>query len=181
MTLPKSKSAKKSATVTPITAKKRGRPRKNTSELAKDFQTVMAVPATPMPTLTADPSDILLPSPEDSVKVLAELAKLNDQAQAAQAKYLDLKEKTKSAKEAYDQLAEQVLRRLHVCTHKSDLPLFSEQQERDMDRMVAGMPQDASSVANMGTPSNDQVPGAVMPLPAPDALPEGSLDDSGVF
>jgi hypothetical protein len=179
--LRKSKSAKKSATVTPITAKKRGRPRKNTSELAKDFQTVMAVPATPMPTLTADPSDILLPSPEDSVKVLAELAKLNDQAQAAQAKYLDLKEKTKVAKEAYDQLAEQVLRRLHVCTHKSDLPLFSEQQERDMDRMVAGIPQEAAQNAVDAIQGDDQASGAIPPLPAAESSSGEALDESGVF
>lgn len=84
--------------------------------------------------------EIQLPEPGDAVRVLRELAYLNDQGIRAKARYEFLKERTKDAKEKYDDLAEQVLNRLRQSTHKSDLPLFADVEKREADQaqMEAG-------------------------------------------
>lgn len=79
---------------------------------------------------------IQLPEPDDAVRVLKELAELNDRAIVAQSHYEELKEAAKSAKDKFDKLAEQVLNRLHQATHKSDLPLFSQDQREDDQRKM---------------------------------------------
>ncbi len=90
-------------------------------------------PAPDLPSVDLGP--ILLPSPEDAVRVLAELAGLNDRALSAKAVYDTLKERTKAAKEKYDALAELVITRLRVSTHASDMPLFD--QGDDLAAMLA--------------------------------------------
>ncbi len=80
---------------------------------------------------------ILLPEPDDAVKVLAELAQLNDRALAAKERYEELKEATKGAREKYDELMEMVSTRLRVTTHQSDLPLFPATREADQQKMEA--------------------------------------------
>ena len=191
------KPKKRMAKVTTMAGRKRGRPRKNPLPSSQDPAAVMDFPQGSVArqvaqdivnvaqevnriTLAAGSSstDILLPSPEDSVKVLAELAKLNDQAQAAEQKYLKLKEQTKSAKEEFDSITGMVLRRLRACTHKSDLPLFAEQQEQDLARMVAG---NGSSDAPSASRSDDPPAEGVQGPPPVSEASTGVLDDSGVF
>ena len=83
---------------------------------------------------------IQIPGPDDAVRVLTELASLNDRALLAKDRYETLKEATKGAKEKYDELAEQVLTRLRQSTHKTDLPLFADTDTREADQaaMEAG-------------------------------------------
>jgi len=81
---------------------------------------------------------IILPSPEDSQRVLKEIAELNDQALQANKVYADLKDRTKAAKEKYDDLAARVILKLQRSTHQSDLPLFDKvEREGDLAKMEA--------------------------------------------
>jgi hypothetical protein len=75
---------------------------------------------------------IIMPDPEAAVEVLRGLAFLNDRATAAHERYLELKDKTKDAKEKWEGLAEEVQRKLRLATHGSDLPLF-DAEERELD------------------------------------------------
>ena len=93
-----------------------------------------------------DPGAILLPTPEDAVRLLGELAAMNDRAKEAEHKFSVLRDAAKSAKETYDELAAKVLSRLQQGTHKSNLPLFVdiEQREQDQAAMEAGGSEAAS-------------------------------------
>lgn len=113
-----------------------------------------------------DLGPIMLPDPDDALKVLAELAQMNDRAIQAKATYEDLKERAKNAKDKYDDLADQVLTRLQVTTHKSDLPLFNEvEREADQKRMETA----ASAAPATPFPADDPVV-----VPAAPATEEGT-------
>lgn len=96
----------------------------------------------------------------DAVRVLKELGALNDRALEAKARYESLKEDTKQARETYDSLASEVLRKIQAATHPLALPLFdAEQRESDLLRMQAG-PEDFGAVSapesvSEGEPSQD--------------------------
>ena len=85
-----------------------------------------------------DLGPIVLPSPEDSQRVLDELAKMQHQRYAANHRYEYLKERAKEAKAKVESLDEQISERIRVATHESDLPLFQpEQAEADLSRIQA--------------------------------------------
>ena len=105
---------------------------------------------------------IALPQADRALALLAELGILNDQALDAQQRYLDLKDRTKTAKETYDRLAELVLTRLQQATHASDLPLFD--READQIRMEAGP--EAITEATDGPAGDDLRPGQGQVAPA---------------
>ena len=105
---------------------------------------------------------IALPQADQALALLAELGILNDQALDAQQRYLDLKDRTKTAKETYDRLAELVLTRLQSATHASDLPLFD--READQARMEAGP--EAVPEAPGQPPGDDLRPGLGEVAPA---------------
>lgn len=124
-----------------------------------------------------DPGKIELPSPEESQKVLAELASLNDQALKAHSRYEELKDYTKTAKDKYDALMKQVADLLRQATHASDLPLFAdvEKREQDQAKMEAGpqqIPASEPDPAPASEPVTDEA-GAVTAgdLPADAELP----------
>ncbi len=75
--------------------------------------------------------------PDDAAKTLKELGDLNDRALAAKYRYEGLKEDTKAARETYDSLAAEVLRKIQAATHPPPLPLFDAQQrEADHQAMI---------------------------------------------
>lgn len=143
---------------------KRGRPRKDAAPTMPE----LPEPQAPRMELAVG-SDILLPEPLDAVRLLGELATLNDQALAAGKVYEDLKERTKTAKEKYDELAERVLTRLRVGTHASDLPLFSaDEREADQRRMEQAALEGRQEVADEPQSASDPVEGETA-SPGPDA------------
>lgn len=93
----------------------------------------------PAPERTAkDHGPLVLPNPEDSQRVLEELGGMYDKAAELKARYEELKDLTKTAKEKYDAASDAILDRIRVTTHKSDLPLFdAEERERDQAAMEA--------------------------------------------
>ena len=141
----------------------------------------------PIQTITAQASDVLLPSPEDSVRLLAELAAINDLVSVAKQTHEDLKERTKTAKEKYDELAERLLTRLRVATHKSDLPLFSlDEREADQRRMEESQKANgAAGTATEGPQGDERQPGNTEVPPQttepPTEAPIASGADSEAF
>lgn len=90
------------------------------------------------PAVLVDLGPVLLPTPENAVKVLAELADLNDRALQAHKAYLERQTAAKNAKESWEGLAKAVQEKLRMATHASGLPLFSEEErERDQAAMEA--------------------------------------------
>ncbi len=101
-------------------------------------------------------SPILLPDPEESQRILKGLAELNDRAVAASKVYADLKERTKTAKEKWDGLAEEVQTKLRLATHGSDLPLFDvAEREADVVRMTEAASQEAPGHEVAPAPAGD--------------------------
>ncbi len=81
---------------------------------------------------------VVLPSPEDAVRVLGELADLNDRALQAHKAYLERQDAAKKAKASWEGLAEQVQDKLRLATHASGLPLFDPvEREGDQAAMEA--------------------------------------------
>lgn len=154
----------------------RGRPKKTRTVIAGGTSTTTVIAPEPEP---LDLGPVILPSPEDAVRVLAELAALNDAALRAQAVYLDLKERAKTAKDKYDTAAEAVLTKLKQSTHASALPLFSlEEREADQRRM-----EDARSEGLGETEASERAAGeAVAPLPPSESILEAlGASDEGIF
>ena len=114
---------------------------------------------------------IVVPEPEDAQRVLRELAELNARALQAQKRYTDLKDATKTAKERYDDLAEQVLTRLRQTTHKSDLPLFSDLEQREADQ--ATMEAAGETVSEQPSDAPTDSPSEAEASDLPEAGPEG--------
>jgi len=124
---------------------------------------------------------IELPSAEDSLRVLKELAELNDRALKAHKRYEDLKADTKTAKDKWDDLAEQVQTRLRQATHKSDLPLFADMEQREADQRAMQSAGENASATEPGEPEEneptaDQAEDSPAPLAAPAAA--GGLDEA---
>lgn len=85
-------------------------------------------------------SDVLS-SPEEAVRILAEVAELNDQALDAHKRYLDLRDKAKAAKDNWEALCQAVQEQIRQAAHPEPLPLFDPPQvEADIQRMVEGEP-----------------------------------------
>jgi hypothetical protein len=119
------------------TGKKRGRKKKQT--LIEEIDRLPNVDA-PASGDQLDLGPVLLPSAEDALKVLGELADLNDQAIQAQKVYLDRKEAAHKAKTKWDDLAVQVQDKLRLATHASGLPLFDAgEREGDQIQMEAAI------------------------------------------
>ncbi len=94
---------------------------------------------------------IILPPADKALGVLQGLAELNDRATQAHKTYEDLKERTKTAKEKWEGLAEEVQTKLRLATHGSDLPLFDPiEREEDLKRMAGSAGQDAPEQATEG-------------------------------
>ena len=123
---------------------------------------------------------IQIPGPDDAVRVLTELASLNDRALLAKDRYETLKEATKGAKEKYDELAEQVLTRLRQSTHKTDLPLFADTDAREEDqaRMEAG-PEAVPDLAD-AAPDDDPAAGEDLDATIDPPSVAGQLDPADV-
>lgn len=120
-----------------------------------------------------DLGPIVLPSPEDSQRVLKELAGLQSLRYRWAKIHGEHHEKAKTAKGKVDALDEQISERIRIATHESDLPLFSQDQaEADVSRIEEQASQPAASVLE-GAPE--------APVPAPLALPEGSEKSDGIF
>lgn len=81
---------------------------------------------------------IVLPSPEDSQKVLHELAGLYHLRHAANKRHEDLKSKTKIAADKVKEYDDLIAERIRTATHESDLPLFNQDEaEADLSRIQA--------------------------------------------
>lgn len=81
---------------------------------------------------------VVLPSAADAVRVLGELADLNDQALNAKKALLEQQVRTKNAKAKYDELMEEVTDKLRIATHGSSAPLLDiVEREEDTRRMEA--------------------------------------------
>jgi len=211
---PKGKKAKavkgkRAATVTDIgSRKKRGSKKETVGDVIrrKEAETASAARVTTfkpngstsqgMPSLKDyDPGKIELPTPEESQKVLGELAALNDQALKAHARHEELKGYTKTAKDKYDELMEQVANRLRQATHASDLPLFADVEKREKDQKAmetagAADPtqgaepaagESGEATASEPEPVQGSEPSAVPVVPAPASEPALIDDDSAPF
>lgn len=121
-----------------------------------------------------DLGPIVLPSPEDSQRVLKELAGLHSLRHRWARIHDERREKAKDAKAKVEALDEQISERIRIATHESDLPLFSQDQaEADVSRIQEqASPESAASVLE-GAPE--------APVPAPLALPEGEEKSDGIF
>lgn len=113
-----------------------------------------------------DLGPVVLPSPDDAVKVLGVLAELNDRTLQAHARFVDSQTKTKQLKSKWEELAAELQKKLRAATHGSDLPLFDvnerEQDTRAMEQAAVTQEsaQDASSQieGSAGTPSVETAP-----------------------
>lgn len=123
-----------------------------------------------IPDTKIDLGELQLPEPDQAVAVLRELADLNDKAIVAGKRYEDLKSLTKTAKDTYDTLAAQVLSRLQQATHKSDLPLFADIEQRERDQRAM-----ESQTGAIVDPAVDQIPEA----PVTDAGQDAAETASG--
>ena len=83
-----------------------------------------------------DLGPVVLPSPDEAVRVLQVLAELNDRTLQAHARFVDSQTKTKQLKGKWEELAAELQKKLRAATHGSDLPLFDVGQwEQDTGAM----------------------------------------------
>ena len=88
-----------------------------------------------------DLGPIQLPSATEAVKVLGELAVLNDKTLEAHARYLEAAGRAKTLKGIWEEYAEKLQKLLRAATHKAPMPLFDGPEEAAaVERMVAGEP-----------------------------------------
>lgn len=161
---PNKRKAAKQPKVRAITEgrRKRGRPAKSeTASSAPAGRVTTFKPNGPTSTEPAPERDlglgpILLPNPEDAVIVLKELAELNDSALKAEARYTELRDLTKTAKEKFDEAAKRVLTRLRQTTHKSELPLFDVQKAEEAQGAM-----EAAGASETGDLPPETVPGEI--------------------
>lgn len=124
---------------------------------------------------------IVLPSAHDAVRVLGELADLNDAALNAKKAWIEQKNRTKSALAKYDDLMDQVTEKLRLATHGSSAPLFDiVEREEDQALMeeawAAGGQTTAHDPVFEASGGVTEVPGAV-----PDPDPEPAVEDETGF
>lgn len=121
----------------------------------------------------------------DAVRLLKELGALNDRALEAKSRYEGLKEDTKSARETYDSLAAEVLRKIQAATHPPALPLFDgDQRERDLLAMetaaaapaeAVGAPESVSEVETAPEPQESEIVAGAPASPADAPILEESI------
>lgn len=87
----------------------------------------------PLPTV-----DVAHMDPSEAVRVLAEVAALNDRAILAHQAFAKSQAETKQLRAKWEELAEQVQSRLKELTHPTELPLFDERKaEADLSSLQA--------------------------------------------
>lgn len=80
--------------------------------------------------------DLTQIDPTEAVKVLVEVAALNDRAILAFKAFEKSNKETKQCKAKWEELSQQVQSRLKELTHPTELPLFDEKQaEQDLSRI----------------------------------------------
>lgn len=120
-------------------AKKKAAPRATAARLVKANRKTKPAAARSRGPLADAPIDlgpVVLPEPDDAVKVIGKLAELNDRVLAASKAYQGAKETAKQRKEKWDELAEELSSMLRLATHGSDRPLLEiAEREGDQERM----------------------------------------------
>lgn len=107
---------------------------------------------------------LVLPTNYDSaIKLIEELAGLNDAVLQAQKRHADSAAVTKRLKGEWDQAADALSNRLRQATHKVDLPLF-DQAERDAELAKMGENQ-ATPPAETPARSAQDAPGEAIDAP----------------
>lgn len=77
-----------------------------------------------------DLGEIVLPTQAEALKVLQELAQMNDAVLQAQKRYADAAARAKRLKGEWDDLAAALSKRLRYATHKAPTPLFDQAEEQ---------------------------------------------------
>lgn len=130
-------------------------PRLNTGKRTKSKSpTEVSVSITEMPWQPLDLGPVVLPTKDEAVKVLAELARMNDEVLQAQKRHADSAAQTKRYRAIWDEKAELLSKRLRVATHGSPMPLF-EQAERDAEMAAATVDQVSERPEPPGKPTED--------------------------